>query len=392
MKAQEVLNLLQKAPKVKGKAKAKPTLKPVNDDAPIPHVDLPGNLVSPAPSVRSRSPGPVRDKGAPRGYQPPVHPDEKDLDDILRQLSLKQGDSAAIDPQYSSAQAENRWGFQPDPTMILRGPQKSKHLDITDYINIASSYRDSTPHPDASTSDMIDTIVRAKVGPVKPKLRDVSVEEWNFANIRIMDELFECGKPEVRKYWAYSAQVNLLFKSNKHDIVRVLEFDRAYRAKQAEYGFPWGIELSWLAREYKIEDVNAASTSAPVSQPRAESRQTPRPPPGSIQEACGSFNSFKGCRFGTRCKYQHRCQTCGGGHPKHVHGTAPAPDQVFGGEAKQYAPGPRRQANHGPRASQHQQSARPGDYVQQASPWTQPSQSYSAPTWSQPSPAQAGTQ
>ena len=65
------------------------------------------------------------------------------------------------------------FGYLPDPTMILRGPNKVKHLDIVDYVNLAAPYHGS-PVSNASVG-VIESLVKAKTGPVWPQLEDVSI-------------------------------------------------------------------------------------------------------------------------------------------------------------------------------------------------------------------------
>jgi hypothetical protein len=132
--------------------------------------------------------------------------------------------------------------------MYLRGPSKEKHHDIVDYVNLTAPYYEN-PSKDSSTSEIIEQIVKTKTGPVRPKLEDVSVAQWNLANVRIMDVLFESPTiHSVRNYMAYTARVNSYF--SKFDRVKVLLYDRAYRVKQAEFQCPWGIDMGFLKDEY----------------------------------------------------------------------------------------------------------------------------------------------
>ena len=259
-----------------------------------------------------------------KGYVLPTdtkskNPSEHELDDFLEKLKLDDTSAKGPEPNIRECyQTSPRW-VQPDPTIILKGPSHVKHLDITDFINLVY-YEEPRVGTDGSAADILEAVVKAKSGPAKPRLSDVSIPDWNYANVRIMDELFEVGDPALRCYWAYTAHINLFFRA--HDRLRVLEFDRAYRIKQAQYGFPWGTDINWLVTEFKLGESIPVNTSESVSQQHQRVSKRPasaRAPPGSNPDTCGNYNGYKGCQFGSKCIYQHRCRMCNGAHPQFVH-------------------------------------------------------------------------
>ena len=232
---------------------------------------------------------------------------EKTLLDVLQEL----GSQSDSDSRPKQNQQSSSFWYTPDPTMILRGPNTQvKHLDIVDYVNLNAPSTSNHVNVQGTTADILDSIVKAKVGPVRPKLEDVSVEEWNLANVRIMDELFDPPTPEVRNYWAYTARINMLFR--RADKTSVLKYDRAYRIKQAEYNCPWGIEMKFLVDEY-ITETQILKASMAKNQPPTSTK---------LSAKCLQYNKPQGCLYGSKCKYTHECTECNGKHPKFIHTTS----------------------------------------------------------------------
>ena len=139
----------------------------------------------------------------------------EDLDEVLRKLhiGLRPTENNITQPNLAApvqSEVSPGFGYLPDPSMILRGPNKTKHLDIVDFVNLAAPYQETPTSHDAL--DVIESIVKAKTGPVRPRLEDVTIAEWNLANVRIMDELFQPSQAGVRNYWACTARVNSMFR------------------------------------------------------------------------------------------------------------------------------------------------------------------------------------
>ena len=279
--------------------------------------------------------------------------------------------------------------YEPDPTMVLRGPRRVKHLDITEFINMSAAYVDTTTAADPTAADVLDTIARARAGPKKPRLEDVTIPEWNIANVRIMDELHSTSADSfsVRNYWAYTVQINTLFKKHKDNAVRVMFYDRAYRMKQAEYGCPWGVALNWLLSEHfgEPDDVLSAKHQSSTGARPYEGKKT-RQPPGSTGETCGLYN-YRGCKFGSKCIHIHQCMICGGGHPKHACPSRYAnssPQSSFNQPGKGYS----QNIQHNKQASPAQHNSRGPQAPQQQQSWYQPGSN----NWNQPSAGSSAQQ
>ena len=132
-------------------------------------------------------------------------------------------------PSGGTPSSVSPWfGYLPDPTMILRGPNKVKHLNIVGYVNLAALYQESLISNAAE--DVIESLVKAKTGPVWPQLEDFSITMWKLANIRIMDELLNPASQAVCAYWDYTARINSMFRDKDHQ--SVLQYNHAYHIKQ----------------------------------------------------------------------------------------------------------------------------------------------------------------
>jgi hypothetical protein len=206
-----------------------------------------------------------------------------------------------------------------DPRIYLRAPKASApHLDICDFVNLSAPVRiEVTESSDAMS--LFDQIMKAKSGPKKPRLEDVSVAEWGMANQRIMAELYDPPTAEAEYYWAYTLKVFEMF--TKFDRVRVLEYDRAYRVKQAASGFLWGTDLPHC---------NAMTVGAPGMGTSRQSghgqfnamgnKKTWRGgDSGSRPPICAMYNQPSGCKFGQKCNFLHICKSCESKHPAFTH-------------------------------------------------------------------------
>jgi hypothetical protein len=164
-------------------------------------------------------------------------------------------------------------------------------------------------------NSIIDHIVKVRSGPARPKLEDVTVEQWALANTRIMDMLFNPVTEVVRDYWAYTAKILRLFMV--YDRVSVLQYDREYRLMQASNGFRWGTDWPFMVDiNLKLAHKNAPPTYQAAKPrndyPRADQSKVGRSyqQRSAQPEPCLQYNDIKGCSFGKRCIYQHICSVC----------------------------------------------------------------------------------
>ena len=78
----------------------------------------------------------------------------------------------------------------------------------------------------------------------KPKITEVSVEEWCLANTRIMDLLIAKSPQVITDYMLHTMKVCELFKY--YERLSVLQFDREYRHMQAHQWSSWGTDTPHL--------------------------------------------------------------------------------------------------------------------------------------------------
>ena len=177
--------------------------------------------------------------------------------------------------------------------MYLRGPYTEKHHDIVDYVYLTPPYRERVVD-DCSSADLLDQLVKAKLGPTRPRLEDVSIAQWNLANMRILDILLD--SPEtlgpVCYYMAYTMRINTYF--GKFDRVKVLLYDRAYRIKQAQFHTPWGIDVGFIKDDSLLDGDLELSRGQQkhTNTDKSASKYSDEPcrVPGSSQEVCQMFN------------------------------------------------------------------------------------------------------
>ena len=286
-------------------------------------------------------PGSAHPPHGPSG-QPKAAQEEIDLDKVLEQLNINAGSTENIGYRYESRPsspppqrdlpAGKSVGAAIDPRVYLRAPSQSKpHLDICDYVNLTHPVHIEV----ADTSDtmsIFDQIVKAKTGPKKPRLEDVSIAEWGIANTRIMFELFEPGDKGVVYYWAYTIKMLEMF--SKFDRIRVLELDREYRMRQAASQFTWGEDLphssvmslgfgSPASRQgmrggsSQVNGNTGGQSYGNRRGGRAGDQSGPKP-------VCNMYNQIAGCRYGQKCNFMHVCDSCRGKHPAFTHHNYPS--------------------------------------------------------------------
>ena len=188
-----------------------------------------------------------------------------------------------------------------DPLVHLhRQNVSATPLEIVDYVNLGLPPVTITPNPEGSISDLIESIVQIKAGPRRPKLEDVSIADWCIANTRIMDKLFG-SHPNiaVRDYWAYTVKICELFRD--YDRVSVLLYDQEYRHMQAASGFRWGCDIPHL------QTTRLVRKNAQHHYQQNAQRQSYAPKKDGI---CKQYNTKAGCKYGSRCKFNHHCQEC----------------------------------------------------------------------------------
>ena len=85
-------------------------------------------------------------------------------------------------------------------------------------------------------------------GNRRPKLSEISISDFNIANIRILYRLIETGQlptySDVKGYLIYRVKINQL--ASKFSWLNVLNYDNEYRLAQAKYGFLWTYDCNHM--------------------------------------------------------------------------------------------------------------------------------------------------
>ena len=209
-----------------------------------------------------------------------------------------------------------------DPLVYLTGQPTREALDIYDFVHLTSPTTRLDVQELTSPDAVLNEYYRARAGPKRPKLQDVSIAQWRLANVRIMDKLL-CdsglqGATASRHYMAYSAKIFEMFAT--FDRVSVLEYDRKYRMYQAAHGFPWGTDIPHLN----------TMTLRPLqhhSKGQSSSYHQDRQSASHEKPTCKMYNTISGCKFGQRCGFYHRCSVCAERHPAFTHDSREGPKQ-----------------------------------------------------------------
>ncbi len=204
---------------------------------------------------------------------------------------------------------------------------KLKWRDIRDYVSVTNKM--SYPNDPSGT---------VKIGNVELSIKDkkiaiegLSMSQYMEASLRIMrDMVSEDGADmaTIMQYAGYLIKISHLAQAFRWD--SVLRYDHAYRKHQAEMGFNWGADSSYLMQLYlKINQPQEPRSETAMAQrlsaqARARPGQLPRLAgrnrfdPASGQVICQRYNGKQGCSL-RGCKFAHVCITCYANHPDHAH-------------------------------------------------------------------------
>ncbi|CAC5414514.1 unnamed protein product [Mytilus coruscus] len=147
----------------------------------------------------------------------------------------------------------------------------------------------------------------------KKTLDKISMEEWGFANIQILQELLKRNTAiNVNTYLNYTADIFRL--DSKYVWYSVLLYDKEYKDKQAEEKFTWGTYRQDL-RDFQLVSkrenpttraMNDATKPHGKQSANNDRRRGPFLPDG--REICRSFNN-NSC-YRQDCRMMHHCAIC----------------------------------------------------------------------------------
>ena len=174
---------------------------------------------------------------------------------------------------------------------------------------------------------------RAESKNKKPKLENISKEQWFAASLKILDKLLitkELPPSNTSDYLAYLVHITDL--AQQYLWADVLMYDDSYRREQAKLRCRWGLDIPTLSRVWLqpkahvqnrptngggIYQHNHHKSQRPQKTHRSSQHNNPKGPidPNTGQEICLAFNRGN-CKFGSSCRYRHACSvvSCGQNH------------------------------------------------------------------------------
>ena len=196
------------------------------------------------------------------------------------------------------------------------GEKPKKALYITDYLSKLDGCLSEDEESLVMTGGSQLTI-KQKIKKVEPK--NVSVGQWISANSRILDILSDSMSVEqIACYHEYTRNVGDLLQL--YTVSSVMLLDHAHRKHVHATGRAWDNVSRHLDKMFlrlkvgsgSIDEVSASVSTPSVSKPEAIRKST-RP--------CFAYNSKAGCKYGSECRYKHKCSErgCGKDHPKWDH-------------------------------------------------------------------------
>ena len=169
-------------------------------------------------------------------------------------------------------------------------------------------------------------------GQRKPKLTEISLSQWNAANIRIMHKLIETKQlptyEDVKSYLAYTVKINQLV--GKYKWHSILVYDEEFHIAQAKYLFPWSYDSHHMHSVHLIPMLKSDQQLHPVSSSNSKVDTVALATKDSNSlTICRNFNCFSGCNLRS-CNFSHCCnrrlqngQACGKPHPGFQHNFKP---------------------------------------------------------------------
>ena len=269
------------------------------------------------------------------------HVNQTPLDGILQPLQhLPQGSSQASMNQHFPRSFLESSGQDPAQQCVLEQLKpgtsemflKPAQLPKGEVFRIVDFVDNIVPREDErSLSDGGNTKLIVSYGPKKPKLDQVTMQQWVVSNTRIFYNLLVKQKlqsvEDIQHYLAYTIKIMEL--ANRFQWVSVLKYDDEFRLLQASYNYLWSFDSNHLhtgfARAHSqitTGSTHCNRTSSGLQSPYVLSTSEER-------TICRNFNSSRGCSF-TNCVYEHICnrrvsggKACGLTHLGFSHNSIP---------------------------------------------------------------------
>ncbi|XP_070209377.1 uncharacterized protein [Littorina saxatilis] len=150
----------------------------------------------------------------------------------------------------------------------------------------------------------------------KPKLEKVSPCHWIVANAKIMAKLMNTVDFDHEAYLCYTEMVGEL--GARFSWQSVLLYDDEYRKRQSTSGFAWGTPNPHLSTVILCERAQQVPGNK-SGKATTGSGGIRRPVGPSGKEVCLQYTNKGTCLYGSRCRFEHVCDTCGKEHPGKDH-------------------------------------------------------------------------
>ena len=199
--------------------------------------------------------------------------------------------------------------LKPGTSQIFLKPAqlpKGEVLRIVDFVD------NIVPREDERTlSDGGNTKLIVSYCPKKPKLEQVTMQQWVVSNTRIFYSLLVKQKlqsvEDIQHYLAYTIKIMEL--ANRFQWVSVLKYDDEFRLLQASYNYPWIFDSNHL-HTVLLEPITKSQQVPRTANRTSWGLQSPYVSSTSDGHTiCQNFYGSRRCSF-TNCVYQHVCNCC----------------------------------------------------------------------------------
>jgi hypothetical protein len=197
-------------------------------------------------------------------------------------------------------------GLNIDPSMSHKAPYR----DLRDFVHIIPKHANGTSESQRITLGAQEFVLNDR----RPSYDSLDISQYMEASMRILREMCikdNVGKCEMLDYVNYIIKIATLCQSFKWD--SVLKYDLEYRKAQAEMGFRWGADNSYLMQLLLKTETVTPKTSGLGSFKRKDTGvqrygKQEKYDPQTGMPICKKWND-KGCDL-QHCRYAHVCLIC----------------------------------------------------------------------------------
>ena len=191
-----------------------------------------------------------------------------------------------------------------------------KLYDLRDFITVMPEFREK------STALKVGDI-ELTLPTQRPKLESITPLQYMEGSLRVMREMAKEGRSltELLQYAGYLIKIANM--GQRFQWRSVLQYDTEYRKAQADAGFDFGADSSYLMQVVLRDGLT------PKPHPAAKDSVHPQTKydPSSGRPTCGKFNTAQGCTM-RNCKFAHVCRSCFKPHSDHTHKSQRTPSSM----------------------------------------------------------------